>query len=148
MSYTNLNYHVIFSTKERHCWLKADLMTRLIPYIGGIVRAADGKLVAAGGPEDHIHLAIKLKPTVAPANLVRDVKSNSSGWIHDTFATLRDFWWQKGYAAFSVSQSVLEHVVDYIARQEEHHRKMTYKEELIAFLEKHGIEYDERYLLE
>ena len=148
MSYANLNYHIMFSTKERAAWLTGEMKPRLIRYLGGIIREAGGMMLEANGPVDHIHVAATLKPTEALSNVIRALKSKSSGWIHETFSGLTAFRWQKGYAAFSVSKSVLPQVIKYIRGQEEHHRVRTFREELIEFFEKHGIEYDERYLLE
>ena len=147
MSYTNLKYHIVFSTKNRQPWLSADVKERLVKYVGGIIRNLKGVLVEANGPEDHIHIAAGVHPQVSISAFVRDVKSNCTTWVRQTFPELRDFAWQDEYAAFTVSQSQLPGVVDYIRRQVEHHRRMTFKEELRLLLEKHGIEFDERYLL-
>ena len=95
----------------------------------------------------HIHIAAILKPAEALSDVVRTIKSRSSGWIHDTWRERTDFGWQDGYSAFSVSKSIVPQVIEYIRSQEEHHRRKTFREELIEFLEKHEIEYDERYLL-
>jgi len=146
VSYANLNYHIVFSTKERRPWIGGELRERLPEYIGGIVRNLEGHLVAANGPEDHIHLAAVTSPKLAVMEFVKRIKANSSGWIHKEFPGLSEFAWQDGYAAFSVSRSVLPRVVQYIEAQREHHRKTTFKEELIALLKRHGVEYDERYV--
>ena len=146
MSFTNLNYHIVFATKERRTLLDADVLKRLGEYAGGIVRGMKGHLIALGGTSDHIHLAAVLHPQIAVSDAVRDIKANSSKWIHETFPQLGEFAWQDGYSAFSVSRSVLPQVVQYVERQAEHHHKMTFKEELIALLKRHGVEYDERYL--
>jgi len=146
MSYTSLNHHIVFSTKERRPFLKADTMSRLVPYLGGIIRDDGGTMLKANGPADHIHVIVTLPATLALADVLRTVKSVSSKWIHGTFPRLKAFAWQDGYAAFSVSRSVLPKVVRYVADQAEHHRKMSFTEELVALLKKHGIAYDERYL--
>jgi REP element-mobilizing transposase RayT len=104
------------------------------------------KLISAGAMFDHIHLYTSMPSTISIADFVNAVKSNSSRWIHESFSQLRNFAWQEGYGAFSVSKSEEIKVVRYIQNQEEHHRKRTFKEELIALLEKHGIEYDKRYI--
>jgi REP element-mobilizing transposase RayT len=104
------------------------------------------KLISAGGMFDHIHLYASMPSTISIADFVNAVKSNSSRWIHESFARLRSFAWQEGYGAFSVSKSEELRVVRYIRNQETHHRKRTFKQELIALLEKHGIANDERYL--
>jgi len=146
MSYTSLSYHIVFSTKGRKPFLSEDLMPRIVSYVGGIIRQLKGRLLEGGGADDHVHLAAVAHPTVAVADLVGKVKANSTGWIHKTFADLKGFGWQDGYAGFSVSPSVLPKVTEYIRGQGDHHRKMTFQEELIALLRKHGVEYDEGYI--
>jgi len=146
MSYTCLQYHIVFSTKERGRFLDDDIMPRLVNYIGGIIRGLGGTLLGGNGPEDHIHLAAVLPATRTIADVLRDVKSNSSGWIRDEFPSLGGFGWQDGYAAFSVSQSVMPKVVEYIREQTEHHKKMTFEEEIARLLKQHGIDFDPRYL--
>ena len=146
MSYTNLKYHIVFSTKQRRPLIESTLLPRLQEYVGGIVRELDGKLLEANGPEDHMHLCIQAKPTIAVSDLVGKIKANSSGWVHKTFPHLRDFAWQDGYAAFTVAQSGLSILSKYIHAQQEHHKKQSFQEELIALLKLHGIDYDERYI--
>lgn len=146
MSYTNLFYHIVFSTKNREPFLSDDALPRTCQYMGGIARKLKCQLLLANGVPDHVHLAAIVHPTIAIADFIGKVKSNSSGWIHDTFADLRDFDWQDGYAAFTVSPSVMPKVKQYIHSQPEHHKKMSFQEELIALLKKHGIEYDEKYI--
>jgi len=145
-SFVCLNCHVVFSTKNRVPLIHPDLAPRLYSYIGGIVENAGGRLAAAGGMPDHVHLVVSLGKMMSAADTVRVIKSNSSGWIHDTFPEMRHFAWQTGYAAFAVSYSNLEQVRRYIANQQEHHRVRTFKEEFIALLKRHHIEYDERYI--
>jgi REP element-mobilizing transposase RayT len=147
-SFTNLDTHIIFSTKEREPWLRDTLVARTCDYIGGICKNRECVLAAAGGMPDHVHLLISIHPTICVADLVGDIKSNSSGWIHDTFPKLGDFAWQRCYGAFSVSESNVDAVKQYIATQAEHHRALTYKEEFIAFLERHKIPYDPRWVFE
>lgn len=118
----------------------------LYSYIGGIMHNKKAKLISAGGMFDHIHIFASLPSTISIAGLVNAVKSNSSRWIHQSFAPLQNFAWQEGYGAFSVSKSGHQAVVRYIGNQEKHHRKRTFKEELVALLDKHEVEYDERYL--
>ena len=110
------------------------------------MRQKGSRLLTAGGTPDHAHLLLSLGKEAAVADTVRDVKSNSSRWIHETFGHLRGFAWQTGYGAFSVSYSNLGRVERYIHQQEEHHRIQTYQEEFIAFLKRHNIPYDERYV--
>lgn len=146
MAYANLLYHIAFSTKQRRPFMPDSLMPRLSQYVGGIVRNLKGQLLSANGAADHLHLAVVLRPVTAVADFVGTVKSNSSRWIHDTFGDLRDFAWQDGYGAFTVSKSVLPDVIAYIENQAEHHRKMTFQEEFLALLKRHDVEYDDRYI--
>ena len=148
MSYINLNYHLIFSTKERCPSITTELMLRLGPYIGGIIRQIDGQMLTSNGPGDHIHIATILNQKTAIMDVLRKIKGSSSEWIHTTFPDMRDFAWQDGYAAFTVSHSAMPKVVDYIKGQIEHHKKLTFQEELIQFLNRHGVKYDERYIWE
>jgi REP element-mobilizing transposase RayT len=145
-SLVSLNAHIVFSTKHREPFIDADLAPRLYGYIGGIIRNTGSVLLAAGGVEDHIHLLVSLGKQACLSDLVRDVKSNASSWVHDTFPGRSKFSWQSGYGAFSVSKSIIPNVKGYIATQEERHKKETYKEELLRFLKEHDLEYDERYL--
>ena len=145
-SYVCLPTHIIFSTKHRLPMIQTEWEPRLYEYIGGILRKDGCVLLAAGGMADHLHLLISLGKERAIADLVRDIKANSSRWIHETFADQHAFAWQGGYGAFAVSHSNLDKVRLHIANQKEHHRKMTFQEELIAFLKRHGIGYDEQYV--
>ena len=135
-----------FSTKSRVAAITAELQPRLFEYVGGILRAERCCLVAAGGVADHVHLLVSLSREISIAQTVRLIKSNSSRWIHDTFADQKDFAWQTGYGVFAVSFSHLENVKKYLARQQEHHRKTSFQDEFRAFLRRHNIEFDERYV--
>jgi len=145
-SFTNLIYHIVFSTKDRQPLIIEDHQSRLYEYIGGSIRGLGGISLAINGTEDHVHLLAKLRPDKALSDVLRDLKANASGWMHDVFPDLKDFSWQRGYGAFTVSQSSVEKVQDYIARQKEHHQKKSFRDEFIEFLKANGIEYDERYL--
>lgn len=147
-SFLSLHYHVIFGTKHRKPMVTPDLAPRLYDYFGGIVRGVGGQLLTAGGMPDHVHLLLRSGATHALADVVRDVKANASKWVHDTFPSHADFAWQTGYAAFTVSLSGLPDVRTYIETQAEHHQQVTFQQEFVAFLKKHNIEYDERYLWE
>ncbi|MFA8018687.1 transposase [Bremerella cremea] len=124
----------------------AGMVPRLYEYIAGILKRRKCFLILGGGIEDHVHLLISLSREASVAEVVRDVKAGSSGWIHKTIADARLFAWQDGYSAFSVSKSALEDVKNYIANQEEHHRVCSFHDELIAFLNKHDVEYNEDYI--
>src|SRR5262245_21754443 len=145
-SFACLHYHLVFSTKHRAALITAELQPRLYGYLGGILRANDGCLLAVGGVADHIHLLARLSREVSVAETLRLLKSNSSKWVHETFPLHSAFAWQNGYGAFTVSYSQLELVKAYIANQEEHHRGMSFRDEFRALLRKHDIEFDEQYL--
>ena len=147
-TFTHLLTHIIFSTKERRPLLDADLKARLFPYLGGIIRAHDGKALIINGPTDHVHILASLAAKHSLSDLMRELKADSTGWVHKIFPRQKSFAWQIGYGAFSVSHSNSAEVEKYIADQEEHHRKSSFQEEFVAFLKKHEIEYDERSLWE
>ncbi len=145
---TNLLFHVVFSTKDRAPSIDSELKPDLLAYIGGIILELGGKLLAANGTADHVHLLLRLAPALALADALRVVKTNSSRWIHETSKARNDFRWQAGYAAFSVSESNVPEVTRYIKAQEQHHCRISFQEELVAFLKRHRIQYDERYIWE
>jgi REP element-mobilizing transposase RayT len=145
-TYTALHYHLVFSTKNRRPWIKPEIEGRIWEYLGGIARANKMNPIKIGGIEDHIHMLVGAPPTIAPAKIAQLVKGGSSAWIHDTFPELADFAWQDGYAAFTVSKSVIADLIAYISNQREHHRTRTFQEEYRALLDRHGIDYDERYV--
>ncbi len=147
-TFTNLLTHVIFSTKDRRPHLDPQVKERLFPYMGGILKETKAKCLAINGPADHVHILALIPPVAALSDVMRILKTNASRWVHEQWPSLTDFAWQTGYGAFSVSESLKQEVAAYIANQEEHHRKMTFQEEFIAFLKRHGIEYDERYIWE
>jgi putative transposase len=146
-TFANLIYHIVFSTKNRVPLISSEIRESLYPYMGGIVRSEGGILLEIGGMPDHVHILAKIKPSVAPAEMVKKVKGGSSKWLNERPDHQGRFEWQAGYGIFSVSASQVEMVRRYIRRQEEHHRKMSFKEELVTLLERNGIPYDERYLL-
>lgn len=145
-TFTNLIDHIVFSTKNRQPLITEAYQSRLYDYIGGTVRGLGGISLALNGTEDHVHLLAKLRPDKSLSDVLRDLKANASGWMHDVFLELKDFSWQRGYGAFSVSQSNIEIVERYIARQKEHHQKHSPRDEFIELLVANGIEYDELYL--
>ena len=147
-TYTDLLSHIIFSTKNRVPLIDADLRPRLLPYLGGIVKRMEGVPLLINGVADHIHMLVVLPAKLAVADFVAKLKANSSGWVHNNFPGKGDFAWQTGYAAFSVSHSQKQAVLDYIAGQEEHHRKVSFQQELVAFLKRHEFLFDEKEVLE
>ena len=145
-TYTSLHYHIVFSTKNRHPWIHTEFEQRIWEYLGGIARQNDMKAIQIGGIEDHVHVVLGAPPTLSVSKVAQLLKGGSSKWIHETFPALAGFEWQDGYGAFSLSKSQLPEVIEYVANQREHHRVRTFQEEYRAFLERHGVEYDERYL--
>ena len=123
-----------------------ELKPKLFAYIGGIVRGESGNLISIGGTEDHVHILIGFPSTISVAEMLRRIKGNSSHWVNEQNEIAVTFGWQRGYAAFSVSQSLMSKVTEYIKRQENHHKKVSFKDELERLLLKHGVEFDERYL--
>ena len=145
-SFACLHYHLIFSTKGRVPLLLGDLPDRLYAYVGGILRNENGSLLAAGGMPDHVHLLVSLSRESSVSDVLRQVKSSSSRWIHETIPGLRGFAWQAGYAAFAVSYSHVGTVKQYIGTQADHHRTVTFQEEYLEFLRRHDLEFEERHL--
>jgi len=145
-TYTNLLFHIVFSTKERRRLITPLIEPELYKYIGGVIRNLEGDLLEANGDMDHIHLLAKLKPKFALSDVIRDIKANSSGWLNERKRGLHKFGWQDGFAAFTVSESQMERVRRYIQNQKRHHRRATFQEELLALIQKNRVEYDERYL--
>jgi REP element-mobilizing transposase RayT len=146
-SYTCLHYHLVFSTKNRVPAITPEREPRLWEYLAGIVRGQGGIPIQIGGIEDHVHLLVTLRQEPSVLDVLRDLKAGSSGWVHDTFPEIQDFWWQTGYGAFTVSHSNIEVVKAYIANQKEHHKKMSFTDEFRRLLVKHGIAFKEEYLL-
>jgi len=148
-SLTNLLVHIVFSTAGRHPFLTdLGLREELHRYLGGIVNEEGGQSLGVGGVADHVHLLIVLPKTLCVSDLVRDLKRASSLWIKGKDQSQRRFRWQAGYGAFSIGQTEVRAVLTYIANQAEHHKKRTFQQEYRAFLEKYGVNYDERYLWE
>lgn len=138
-------YHCVFSTKDRHKTITPEIQPRLWAYIGGVAREHHMKPLSVGGTEDHIHMLLSLSSSLPIANAMREIKSASSRWMHET-CMLPGFEWQEGYGAFSIGWSQVEATLAYIARQGEHHRKRNFQAEFVAFLKKHRLEYDPRYV--
>jgi REP element-mobilizing transposase RayT len=145
-TYTNLLTHALFSTKDRQPLIQPEIKSDLYAYMGGIIASLRGKPVLINGPKDHVHVLFVLPASLSLSDLMEKLKANSSKWAAKRWPALR-FSWQTGYTAFSVSQSKLGEVKAYISRQEEHHRKRTYQEEVVALLKKHGIEFDARFVV-
>jgi putative transposase len=144
-TYTSLHYHLVFATKHREPFIEAAWRARLHQYMGGVVRENHGIALCVGGVEDHVHLLVGLRPTHRLSDFMRALKSASSAWAKAR-CSLAGFQWQEGYSAFTVCDSGLTRVKRYIERQEEHHQRQSYRDELMAYLRATGIEFDERYL--
>jgi putative transposase len=138
--------HLVYSTKGHRRWIAKDHRDGLFAYQAGIFKQWDSPALAIGGVEDHIHALFALSKNHPLSKIVEEVKKGSSKWMKSAGPGNRDFQWQAGYGAFSVSQSNLDAVRRYIEGQEEHHRTMTFQDELRALLRRHGIAFDERYL--
>lgn len=136
--------HVVFSTRERRPLLDERRRAAVHAYLTGAVRSVGCGPVRIGGTSDHVHALVSLARTLSVAEVLHVMKGSSSRWM--SRHGCREFAWQRGYAAFSVGESQREVVARYIERQEEHHRRRTFEEELRRFLERHGVAYDERYL--
>ena len=145
-THTSLNYHLVFGTKQRAQSIASETCPDLCRYLGGIIKAEKGLPIEINAVADHVHLLVRLPPTLLLPDLLRTLKANSSKWLNDTRFPRRTFAWQEGYAAFTVSQSQVARVAAYVRGQEEHHRKMTFRQELVTLFERNGVAYDERYL--
>jgi putative transposase len=145
-TFSSLNVHCVFSTKERVPVLTPEIRERLWPYIGGIAKQNGLHPKCIGGVADHVHVLLALPTTLGVAKAMQLIKSGSSAWIHQTFQQLRNFGWQQGYGAFSVSISQLPQTIHYIENQLEHHRTRTFQEEYLSFVKAHGINFDAKYL--
>ena len=147
-TFTNLQTHVIFSTKDRVPSIQPQWKTDLLAYMGGIIRELEGKAVTINGTSDHVHLLVWMPPALSIAETLRVLKTNSSRWVNRELGRKPSFAWQIGYGAFSVSHSNVPTVVRYIRAQEKHHRRVSFQEEFAAFLKRNDIRYDERYIWE
>lgn len=147
-TYSNLFYHIVFSTKGRKDLIDRNVEERVWAYIGGIARKHQLIAIQVGGIENHIHVLILAKPKIAPSQIVQWLKGESSRWIHETFPELAKFEWQDGFGVFSVSKSNVPDVVEYIKNQREHHQKQTFEDEYLSMLKLNGIDYDERYVFD
>jgi len=144
-THLSLHYHLVFSTKNRAPVIDTNWRDRLHAYLGGSVRKIGGVAESIGGTNDHVHLLVGLRATHRLADVMEDIKSVSSLWVHQEIGT-KDFWWQEGYGAFTVSSSQLEKVRTYIEHQEEHHRRKTFQEDYLEFLKSTGVQFNEKYL--
>ncbi len=145
-SLSNILLHLVLSTKDRHPWLQKGIREKTHAFLAGAVRQCDCEAYRVGGVADHVHLAVRLSRTLTVANLVKEIKTSSSKWLKTQDVRLNDFSWQNGYGVFSIGMSQKAALLNYIDNQEEHHRTQTFQDEYRAFLNKYGIEYNERYV--
>jgi putative transposase len=146
-TYSQIYIQVVFAVKGRNNFIKESFREELQKYISGIIREKNQKLYAIYCMPDHTHILVSIKPDIAISDLVRDIKSNSTLFIKNK-KLAGEFAWQTGFGAFSCSKSQAQTVVEYILSQPVHHRKKTFKEEYLEFLEKFQVEYEEKYLFE
>ncbi|MDX9881234.1 MAG: transposase [Prolixibacteraceae bacterium] len=145
-SLSKLYIHLVFHIKNNTVQIKAEDKNDLYAYIGSIIKDNGSIPIIINGTDDHLHILCVMSKNISLAALTEETKRHSSRWIKTRGSHYSNFAWQGGYAGFSVSQSLHDKTKNYILNQEEHHKKMTFKEELIAFLNEYGIDYDERYL--
>ncbi len=146
-TFTQIYYHIVFSTKDRVPALAADKREELFRYTWGILKNHQSHLYRINGVEDHVHILASLHPTACLSNLVKEIKLGTSEWIKSKKAMPLFTHWQDGYGAFTVSHSDRDAVIEYIKGQEEHHKTLSFKDELREFLIKHGVKFDEKYLV-
>ena len=145
-TYSNLFYHLVFSTKNRENLIHCDIQERVWAYIGGIAKHHGFTALQVGGTENHAHALTMAKPTILPCDIAKFLKADSSKWLREEFPELRNFAWQDGYGIFSVSKSAAPEVIEYIQRQREHHAKRTFEREYLAMLKLNGVEFEEKYV--
>jgi REP element-mobilizing transposase RayT len=145
-SYTGLLTHIVFSTSERRPFLNDEILPDVHAYMGGILRELNVSLIAIGGTPDHVHLLIRLPANLSVADCLRLLKTKSSRWIKEKWNNRKLFARQGGYGAFSVSQSNSNAVARYICDQAQHHFRISFQNEFLELLKRHGVEFDEKYL--
>jgi len=145
-TYTQIYLHVVFAVSGRACVIRPDRKEELQKYITGIVRQRKQKLIAINCMPDQTHILLGLKPDEAPSELIGRIKTGSTNHINEQGWIGCRFSWQEGFGAFSISHSHLSTVINYIRNQENHHRRKSFQEEYLEFLERHGVSYDKRYI--
>jgi putative transposase len=147
-TFSQVYVQYVFAVKGRQNLLQKPWRDEVFKYIAGIIKGKNQKPIIVNGVEDHVHVFVGLKPSMPISDLVRDIKNNSSNFINEQNWLKGKFSWQEGYGVFSYAHSQIENVYQYIANQEEHHKKKTFKEEYIEFLKKFEVEYNEQYLFD
>lgn len=145
-TFTQIHIHAVFSVQNRECIIANSWKNELYKYISGIIQNQNHKLLAINGMPDHVHVLFGMRPTQSLSDLLQDIKGSSSKWINERKLVKGKFSWQEGYGAFSYSKSQLTYILQYINNQEEHHKKKTFLQEYIEFLDLYDVEYDERYI--
>ena len=141
-TYLSLRVHLVWATRNRRPWLDPEWRPRLFACAAAVTARCGGELLCAGGVRDHIHLYLEPPSTIALSELVTSIKTRTSRWIHETFPHRREFRWQHGYGAFSVTPFQDAYIREYIRNQELHHREQRFANEYTALLERHGVTYD------
>lgn len=147
-TYSQIYVQVVFAVQWREGLINSTWKDELYKYITGIVKNSNQKLLAINGVSDHVHILLNIKPNIALSDLVRDIKANSSRFINEKKFVKGKFNWQEGFGAFSYSISQLDDVIEYIQRQEEHHKKTSFKDEYLKHLKRFQVEYDEKYVFD
>ena len=145
-SFAQIIVHLVFSTKDRRPFICEDVASKLYAYMAGLLNEQACEAILIGGMEEHVHVLFGLSKNAAPVKIVEELKKSSSKWMKTQGESFALFQWQRGYGMFSVSQSNVEAVKEYIARQDEHHTRRSFQDELRELLERHGMEFSERYL--
>jgi REP element-mobilizing transposase RayT len=145
-SLSSILVHLIFSTKHRQPFISEGIEKELHPYLATIFKRLKSPSLAIGGTDDHVHSLFALSRTIRIADLVEELKADTSSWIKTRGTEFKDFYWQRGYGAFSIGQSQVPTLKRYIARQRIHHQRVTFQDEYRKFLKSYGIVYDERYV--
>jgi len=145
-TYTQIHIHAVFAVKKRTGLIQKEWKDDLYKYITGIIQAHNHKLLDINGMPDHLHIFFGMRPTQSLADLMQDIKGDSSKWINEKKFIKDKFEWQEGYGAFSYSKSQVATVIAYVQNQEVHHRATTFLEEYKQFLERFEVDYDERFI--
>jgi|UniRef100_A0A7V3E5G9 REP element-mobilizing transposase RayT len=146
-TYTQIYLHIVFAVQNRISLIHPQWKNDLYKYITGIIQNNGHKLIAINGVSNHLHIAVGYKPNQLIPDLLQDIKANSSKWINEKRFIKGKFNWQSGYGAFSFSHSQIDAVIKYINNQEQHHKKITFREEYMEMLEKYNVQFDEKYIL-
>ncbi|MCL2289822.1 MAG: IS200/IS605 family transposase [Bacteroidetes bacterium] len=145
-SLAKLYVHLIFHVKNEHVFIRPEDEKELYAYMGGIIKKNESESIKIGGVQNHVHILAEMSKNISLSKFLEEIKRNSSRWIKTKDAHYKNFAWQGGYSGYSVSQSKVGIVSNYIEHQKEHHRKITFQEEYLQFLKKYRIDYDEKYL--